>query len=228
MLIRLTLLTFLLTLLLGFLLRAYQIASLPAGINSDEVAIGYNAYSILKTSRDEFNTPFPLAFRSFDDYKPPLYIYATVPIVALLGLTDLAVRLPSLLFGIAALVALCFFVRELFPRHSTKLALLAVLLLAISPWHIQYTRSAYETGATAFFTTAGLLFFLKGIRRPPLIILSAIFFGLELYLYQTARLFVPLLLSLMGAFYLLPAFKTKLRHVIFFLLAFSFFFIPLA
>ena len=59
----------------------------------DEAALGYNSYSILKTARDEYGTLLPLIFKSFGDYKPGLYVYLTLPFVATLGLTPLAIRL---------------------------------------------------------------------------------------------------------------------------------------
>ena len=68
---------FLITILIviaGFL-RIYKIATVPPGLNQDETAIGYNAYSILVTGRDEWGEKYPLYFKSFGDYKLPIYIY---------------------------------------------------------------------------------------------------------------------------------------------------------
>src|SRR5438876_10820734 len=89
-------------LLLALLLRVWRLDSVPPGPDSDEVAIGYNAYSILRTGRDEYGASWPVLFRSYGDYKRPLYIYATVPSVALLGLTPISIRLPAALAGTAA------------------------------------------------------------------------------------------------------------------------------
>ena len=72
----------------------------PAGINLDEASIGYNAYSVLKTGKDQYGELLPIYFRSLDDYKPPLYIYFTVPSVAIFGLTEWAVRFPSAFLGV--------------------------------------------------------------------------------------------------------------------------------
>lgn len=177
---------------LAFLLRFYQLGKNPPGINLDEAAIGYNAYSILKTGKDEYGQPFPLAFRSLDDYKPPLYIYLTIPAVALFGETEFAVRLPSAILGVGAVIMVFFLACELFPKSHPAVPLLVAFLLAISPWHLQFTRTAYETGSLAFFTTGGLLFFLKGLTKARYFILAAMFWGLELYLYQAAKVFVPL------------------------------------
>lgn len=178
-----------LIILLAIVLRFLDLGKNPPGINLDEAAIGYNAYSILKTGRDEYGQFLPLQFRSLDDYKPPLYIYLTVPSVAIFGLNEFAVRFPSALLGVLAVIMTYFLTKEFFDQRA---GLIAAALLAISPWHLQFTRTAYETGSLAFFTTAGLLFFLLGQKKWPLYIVAAIFFGLELYLYQAAKVFVPL------------------------------------
>lgn len=51
-------------LLLGTFLRFYQLGEIPLGLNQDETAIGYNAYSILQTGRDEYGVFMPLYFKS--------------------------------------------------------------------------------------------------------------------------------------------------------------------
>ena len=52
----------LLIITLAILLRLTLLSSVPVGFNDDEAAFGYNAYSILKTGRDEWGRflPFPL------------------------------------------------------------------------------------------------------------------------------------------------------------------------
>jgi len=91
--------TLLLIIVLGFLLRIYKLDVRPLGFTWDEAALGYNAYSLLKTGRDEHAQRFPVVFKSFGDYKPGLYIYFTVPSVKLLSLNEFSTRLPSAIFG---------------------------------------------------------------------------------------------------------------------------------
>src|SRR5690349_13060466 len=93
---------FIIILILAAVLRLVNISHNPPSLSWDEVSIGYNAYTILTTGMDEHGVKFPLAaFAAFGDYKPALPIYLTVPFVWVFGLSDLAVRLPSALFGIA-------------------------------------------------------------------------------------------------------------------------------
>jgi len=62
--------------LLGIITRFYKLGEAPAGLYLDEAGQGYSAYSILKTGKDEFGKPFPIVFRSFVDFKTPVYIYS--------------------------------------------------------------------------------------------------------------------------------------------------------
>src|SRR3989344_6108180 len=89
---------------LASFLRFWNLSNQPPGLTWDEAAIGYNAYSVLKTGKDEFGVRFPLIFKSFGDYKPGLYVYLTVPPVAVFGLSEFAVRFPSALFGTVAVL----------------------------------------------------------------------------------------------------------------------------
>ncbi len=181
--------------LLGAVLRLYRLPTIPAGLNLDEVAMGYNAYSLLKTGHDEYGAVLPIYFRSHDDYKPPFIIYTQVPSVAIFGLNALAVRLPSALMGILGIVLTYHLVTELFPKRK-KTALLASFLFAISPWALQFNRTAYEVGMQPTLTTGALYFFLSGLRLKSWLrmILAGVFFGLGPHLYTASRVFVPTLL----------------------------------
>lgn len=180
--------------IIAAILRLWQLGSTPPSPDWDEAALGYNAYSVLKTGRDEYGTWFPLSLRSYDDYKPPLYMYLTVPSVALFGLETWAVRLPSALAGILAVLGTFFLVKELYNRN---LALLAAMLLAISPWHIQFSRIAFEANIGVTINIWAVWAFLKGLQQRKMLIVSAFLFGLGLYAYHSERIFVPLLILLL-------------------------------
>lgn len=97
---------------LAAVLRLWNLSNVAPHLTQDEASLGYNAYSILKTGKDEYGQLFPVIFKSFGDYKPGLYIYLTVPSVAIFGLNEFAVRLPSALAGIIS-VYLVFLVSNL-------------------------------------------------------------------------------------------------------------------
>lgn len=105
---------------LAVFFRFYAMPTIPPSLNWDEVSFGYNAYSILKTGRDEYGKFFPLYFRSLDDYKLPVYTYMTVCTVGIFGLNDFAVRLPSAVCGTLTVLLVYLLVGELI-RTSQKL-----------------------------------------------------------------------------------------------------------
>ena len=178
----------------GFILRFWQLGVNPASLDWDEASLGYNAYSLLKTAKDEYGTLLPLSIRSFGDYKPPLYTYLTTIPVALFGLNEFSVRFISALFGFLTVIVSYFLVKELFPHESSVFYFLFSLFFSLSPWHIQFSRIAFEANLALFFFVCGIWLFLKGINIGKFLILSFISFGLSAYAYHSPRLIVPILL----------------------------------
>jgi len=182
-------------LIIASLLRGIRLDSIPISPDWDEVSLGYNAYSIIQTGRDEYGKFLPVVLRSYDDYKPALYSYIAIPTIKLLGLNVFAVRLPSAILGVLAVLGTFLLVKELFKRDD--LALLSAFLLAISPWHIQFSRVAFESNIGLTFNILAALFFLKGLKKPIFLIFSVALMALNLYVYQSEKVFTPLLLLLL-------------------------------
>ncbi len=202
-----------LIILLAAVLRFWQIDKVPPSLYWDEVSQGYNAYSILKTGKDEHQEFFPIArFKAFGDYKAPAYIYLDLPFIALFGKTTLAVRFPSALFGSLTVFLTYFLVYEIFYKNENKkkIGLLAAFLLAISPWHIQLSRAAYEANIATFFTIfAVYLFFVAKRTKSQLFILSSVSFVLGFYAFNAHRIFIPLMCILFGIIYFKDLLKFK-------------------
>lgn len=208
---------------LALTLRVYKISDYPAGPNLDEVSQGYTAYSILKTGRDEWGERLPLSPRAFGDYRAPLYTYLIIPSIALLGLNELAIRLPAAILGSFAVVVLYFLVKELFSASSSSsvlrksagfLALAAAFLLAINPWHLSLSRGAFEASLHVFLFPLGFLLFLKGLKNFKYLSLSGIIFGLNLFSYYAPRLFTPMAVAVLLLFWREEFFKKK-RNLLF-------------
>ena len=188
---------------LAVLLRIYQLGNVPPSPDWDEVALGYDAYSIIQTGKDEFGKFLPVVLRSFDDYKPALYAYLIIPAIFMFDLTTFAVRFPSAFFGIVSVVAVFFLVRDLFEKHKYRdyISIVASFLMAISPWSIQFSRVGFESNVGDALNILTVLFFVKGVKKPWLLILSAIFAGLSIYVYQSEKVFIPLLVLLLLVIY---------------------------
>lgn len=180
-------------LLLAFVLRFYKLDSYPA-LNADEASIGYNAYSLLATGKDEHLNSWPIHFQSFNDYKPGLYFYLVMPFVKVLGLSELAVRIPGAFMGFLSVLILFLLVKEL--KLGKYTSYLSALFLTISPWHIHFSRGGWEVNAASFVILMGLYFLIKTVKNDlnwKYYLLSIFFLVLSLYTYHAARIISPLL-----------------------------------
>lgn len=182
-----------LVIILAFILRFYRLGDYPA-FNADEAAIGYNAYSLIQTGKDEHGNSWPIHFQSFNDYKPGLYFYLALPFVKVLGLNEWAVRIPNVTLGVLTVLIVYFLCNELF--KDRKFGIWAALLLTISPWHIHFSRGGWEVNAATFFITFGVWLFFKALNDKlniKYLALSVLSFVASLYTYHAARIIVPLL-----------------------------------
>lgn len=199
--------------LIAFALRFYALGANPVSLNWDETSIGYNAYSILKTGRDEYGNFLPLQFRSFDDYKPPVYVYLTVPSVLLFGLNEFAVRFPAALFGVIAVLVVYYLAKEIFSSFSEKkkesISLFVAFFIAISPWHIQFSRAAYEGNIGLFFLLLGTYLFFVSFKNKYYLFFSIIAFVLSFYSYHSFRLIIPLYVIVLGIMFKQELLKIK-------------------
>ncbi|MDD2822945.1 MAG: glycosyltransferase family 39 protein [Candidatus Daviesbacteria bacterium] len=189
-----------LILLLAIFLRLYKIDENPVSLFGDELDVGYHALSILQTGKDYTGHFLPQHFRSLAELRTPLYLYSSVPSVAIFGVSPLGVRLPAVIFGVLCVWLLYFLVKYI--SGNTVIALISALLLSILPWHIQYSRAGFEVTELMAFYLAGIYFFLRGLKEHRLIFLSVIFFGFTPWIYNIAKLYLPLtVLGLLAIFW---------------------------
>lgn len=175
--------TFLLILILcvSAVARLVHLGRLPVWFIPEEVSTGWNAFSLLTTGRDEWNTFLPIIFRETGGFKLALNSYLIVPFMAIFGVNELAVRLPTAIAGIISVGLTYFLAKTLWKKESY--ALVAALLLAISPWHVSMGRYAVDVNWGIPLFLSGLLLFLHARPKPRLLLLSAIFFALTFYTY---------------------------------------------
>ena len=239
-----------LILAIALYLRIIYVDSNPPSLNWDEASIGYNAYSILKTGRDEWNRLFPSIFRAFGDYKLPVYIYTTVVSIAIFGLNTFSVRLPSVLAGVGSVYFTYLLVLELFPSSKNKpiitdpklLATMAALLVAVEPWSLFLSRAAFEANLAVLFIISGIYFFLKVVNQsinfpnhlqPKVagyLLLPTILLGLSVWTYNSARIFIPLFMVVLIILYrkeILVIYRSQ-KHILYYsLFVILLFFIPM-
>jgi 4-amino-4-deoxy-L-arabinose transferase-like glycosyltransferase len=198
-------------LVMAAMLRLPALETVPPPLNSDEASRGYDAWSILETGADRHGQRWPFFLESFGtgDFTAALTTYITVPFVALLGPTTLAMRLPDALLGVLTVAVLFFWLRR---QGGTTVALIAAAVLAVDPWHISLCRTAHESGYTPFLLAVALLALdraglmprdipadgmrgpdqTRGSRRLGWALLAGLMLGLHAWAYPATRLFTPL------------------------------------
>lgn len=192
-----------LVILIALVLRFWQLGNVPPSPDWDEAALGYTAYSIMQTGKDEYGKSLPSILRSYDDYKPALYAYLIIPFISIFGLNIVSVRLPSAIFGVIAVIGTYFLVRQLFDKHKDKdrLSLFSSFLLAISPWHLHFSRIAFEAQVGLSMNILSILFFLKGLKNKFFLIPGVIFASASIYIYQSEKVYLPILFAVLGLIY---------------------------
>lgn len=199
-------------LLVAFLLRIWQIGNVPPSLFGDELDLGYQAYSILKTGKDYYGNFLPVHFHSLAEWRTPLYLYSAVPTVAIFGITPLGVRLPAVVFGVLSILAFYLFIR--YVTRNEKLATITALILSINPWHIQYSRAGFEVTEMLFFLIFGIYLFFKGLDKPKYLWLSAFSLCLTPWVYSTAKLFTPMLMLFLVTLYRKELFAVPKKYLV--------------
>jgi 4-amino-4-deoxy-L-arabinose transferase-like glycosyltransferase len=198
-------------LLCACFLRLYKISVDPVSLFGDELDIGYQSYSILKTGRDYYGNFLPIHFHSLAEWRTSLYLYSAVPTVAIFGITPLGIRLPAAIFGILSILIMYLLVKELFKNEN--LAVISAAILTFSPWHIQYSRIGFEVILLPLLFLLGLWLFFKSLKDSKWLWLSTVFLVLTPWTYSTAKFFTPLLLLFLLIVWRKEIFKMTKKHL---------------
>ncbi|TVR21555.1 MAG: hypothetical protein EA396_07470 [Anaerolineaceae bacterium] len=125
---------------------------------------------------------------------PYTYPYLQMHTAELIGHNLAGLRLPSSLFGVLNVWALYLLARALF---GGRVALMAAVLLAVMPVHLQYSRIGLNNIADPFFGTMALYFLAVAWREPARRVAcfawAGVMVGLTQYWYEGGRFLFPAL-----------------------------------
>lgn len=181
----------LILLLGGTLLRSLYIAELPMGLNPDEASAGYDAWAILNYGTDRCGNVYPVLLESWGSGQNVLYSLLAMPFIAALGLNVFSLRLVSAVVGALTLLVFWLLARKL---RGWGFGLCALFVLVINPWHIMISRWALESNLLPFFLLLGIYLTIVARDKPLALPFAALVFGLSLYAYGTAFVFLPVFL----------------------------------
>ena len=191
-------------LLAGAGFRLWRLDTNPPAMFRDEAEKGYTAWSLARTGgylsfsglpdRTELTfRKWPVFINVFGVYTSAVYQYCALPFTAVGGLNEWTTRLPAALAGILTVLVVFLLVKGW--TGKVLPAFFSAFFLAVSPWHIVFSRWALQGIFLPLFIIIALLFFYRGLKRKSWqLLLSGLFFGLAFYTYEIGRLFVPLFL----------------------------------
>lgn len=198
--------------LLSVALFLYKLTSSPPCINADEATNAYDAYSILKTGKDQYGNFLPLRFESFGDYKLPLLTYLAVPFIKIFGLNELGIRMVNLPFVFFFPIIVYFLTKELFGKNSV--GFVAALLTAFAPGLQLLGRQAHEGYLTAFFLTLTFYLFMRFFKKQNILNYSLFTtnYLLMLFGYHSSRLWAGFFILLF--IYFIIKRKIKIHYLL--------------
>lgn len=202
--------------LVAVVLRFLHLSSTPPSPYWEEVALGYDAFSLLKTGKDHHGHVWPVvAFESFGDWKPAGYYYALLPFIATMELSVTAIRMPAALAGVLIVIGVGWLARllsqwwRLDKEWGERWQLIAMAITAVSPWAILFSRAAWEvnlaTGLVVWGVGCAWQSWLKARDKKNSnqdvwwMAGAAVLLVLSMYTYHAARLISPLLGLGLGA-----------------------------
>ena len=170
-------------------LRLYQLDRIPAGLWYDEAIHGLDTLQINEQHH------YPIFFNTDNHPQEPMYSYLIALFYGIFGIAPLTLRLTSVAIGCLTILLVYYGVRKWFDR---RIALFTMFFLAISKWHLMFSRLALRTILTPLFALLVFHFLYRALKEFKLrdYILSGVFLGLGLYTYISFRI-VPVLVFLL-------------------------------
>ncbi len=186
------LLVFLLILFIAVFFRTYKLDSFPPGLYPDEAMNGNNALEAINTCNYKI-------FYPENNGREGLFINLQALSLQIFGINPWALRAVSALIGILTVAGLYLLTKELF---EWRLAGIASFLMAISFWHVNFSRIGFRAIMLPLILVYGFYFLWKGLKSNHLFdfIIAGIFGGLGFYTYTSYRV-APLIAIILFANY---------------------------
>jgi len=177
--------------LLATFFRLYRLDHLPPGDGYDPAFYSVDALLILRGARPVF---FPTNFG-----REALFSYIVAACFFLFGAGTQTIHLASALAGILSIPAVYCVAEELFADEQGLLkrfgGLVAALMMAISYWHLNWSRYGVRAILVPLFAALTFSFLWRGLRGKSrwAFVMCGASFGLSMYTYQAARLLPTLI-----------------------------------
>lgn len=178
-------------------LRFYKLASLPPGLHPDEAANGLDVISMIEKGKFaaiyDTNGPREALFL----YLQGIFVWFGHTFkIAALDYTPLALRIAPAIIGVISVWAIYLLGKELYNKN---VGLISAAALAVSAWHIQFSRNGFRAIMAPLALTLLFYFFIKAYREGKLkyYVATGITFALGFYTYLSFRMAPLVLIALL-------------------------------
>lgn len=187
--------------LIGALLRLYNLASVPDGLNQDEAIQSYDAWSLALTGRDHHGNYWPPMIQAFGDWPSTLITWIQIPFVYFTGLSIYSTRLANAILGILLIPVGYVLIKRITSHQS--LALLAGLFFAVTPFLVSLSHWAIPPSIVPFFLLLFLLNLYNAANSTPYTkdslykwLIAGFSLAALVFTYPTMKLYGPILMLL--------------------------------
>lgn len=186
---------------IAIILRVVQFGLLPKAMMCDEQSMLYDAWSLGKYGKDRNGYKWPVYLEAWGSGQSALLAYLTIPFVKLFGMNVYAARTAMLITSLLAVVVFYLLMRKI---SNKNVALIALFLFAISPFHIMMSRWGLDCNLFINFLIFALFFLVKSFEENKhwYFVLASFLFGLCLYAYALSYLVLVLLLIMVYVYML--------------------------
>ena len=183
------------------ILYATRLSSAPVYLLHDEVKFSLQAESIAASARDTNGRLLPVYFSEpeFPAGRDPVMIYLTAIALRVLPLSEMSVRLPTALVGVASSILMFLLARRLFA--SDAMGLVAAGLLALTPAHFMHSRMALSIVYPVPFIIGWLICLRRYDERGErnALVAGSVVLAFGVYSYLACVVMMPIYLLLSGA-----------------------------
>lgn len=168
----------------AFLAVFTQFSQIPLHLSYDEVEFAKLALSLE-------NIPYT-PYSTLATGHSTLYFYILLASLKLFGVTSVALRLPSAIFGVVNIILVFYILTIIF--KNWKVGIIGSTILLTSHWYVNFARFSFEATFLLFLELTCILFLIRWIstKKTTYLLLSSLFAGLAFHSYYPGRIFFVL------------------------------------
>lgn len=211
--IKTELIIFLIILLIAVFFRFYQLGSFPPGLYPDEAMNGNNALTALETGK--FKVFYPE-----NNGREGLFINLQALSLSIFGIHPWSLRIVSAIIGTLTVIGLYLLTKEILGWQQGALA---SFLLAISFWHVNFSRIGFRAIMLPMILVFGFYFLWRGLKKASFLNfgIAGLFWGWGAHTYISYRIAPFMLIAVLAAYWLsikkdfeLPKYKNTKNKIL--------------